>query len=120
MGCTQGRTMDSTIKASKAKVTDQEALDYHKLPTPGKFEILPIKPMNNQRDLSLAYSPGVAVPCLAIHKDAEKAYEYTNKGNMVAVVSNGTAVLGLGNLGALAGKPVMEGKSVLFNKFAGV
>lgn len=76
--------------------------------------------MNNQRDLSLAYSPGVAVPCLEIQKNPEKAYEYTNKGNMVAVISNGTAVLGLGNLGALAGKPVMEGKSVLFNKFAGV
>ena len=76
--------------------------------------------MNNARDLSLAYSPGVAAPCLAIFKDAEKAYEYTNKGNMVAVISNGTAVLGLGNLGALAGKPVMEGKAVLFNKFAGV
>jgi malate dehydrogenase (oxaloacetate-decarboxylating)(NADP+) len=76
--------------------------------------------MDNQRDLSLAYSPGVAAPCLEIFKDQEKAYEYTNKGNMVAVISNGTAVLGLGNLGALAGKPVMEGKSVLFNKFAGV
>ncbi len=76
--------------------------------------------MNNQRDLSLAYSPGVAIPCLEINKNPEKAYEYTNKGNMVAVISNGTAVLGLGNLGAIAGKPVMEGKSVLFNKFAGV
>jgi malate dehydrogenase (oxaloacetate-decarboxylating)(NADP+) len=76
--------------------------------------------MNNQRDLSLAYSPGVAAPCLEIYKDEEKAYDYTIKGNMVAVISNGTAVLGLGNLGAIAGKPVMEGKSVLFNKFAGV
>jgi len=76
--------------------------------------------MANARDLSLAYSPGVAAPCIEIFKDAEKAYEYTNKGNMVAVISNGTAVLGLGNLGALAGKPVMEGKSVLFNKFAGI
>ncbi len=117
--------MEGIIKATepadiKLKVTDQEALDYHKYPTPGKFEIRPIKEMNNQRDLSLAYSPGVAVPCLAIQKDQEKAYEYTNKGNMVAVVSNGTAVLGLGNLGAIAGKPVMEGKAVLFNKFAGV
>jgi malate dehydrogenase (oxaloacetate-decarboxylating)(NADP+) len=114
--------MDATsgIKANKAKVTEQEAMDYHKFPIPGKFEITAIKPMNNQRDLSLAYSPGVAFPCLAINKDAEKAYEYTNKGNMVAVVSNGTAVLGLGNLGALAGKPVMEGKAVLFGKFAGV
>jgi malate dehydrogenase (oxaloacetate-decarboxylating)(NADP+) len=76
--------------------------------------------MNNQKDLSLAYSPGVAIPCLEIHDDPEKAYEYTCKGNTVAVISNGTAVLGLGNLGALAGKPVMEGKAVLFNKFAGV
>jgi malate dehydrogenase (oxaloacetate-decarboxylating)(NADP+) len=81
---------------------------------------MPTKIMKNQRDLSLAYSPGVAVPCLEIQKNPEKAYDYTNKGNMVAVVSNGTAVLGLGDLGALAGKPVMEGKSVLFNKFAGV
>jgi len=76
--------------------------------------------MNSQKDLSLAYSPGVAIPCLEIARDPELAYEYTNKGNTVAVVSNGTAVLGLGNLGALAGKPVMEGKAVLFNKFAGV
>jgi malate dehydrogenase (oxaloacetate-decarboxylating)(NADP+) len=76
--------------------------------------------MNNQHDLSLAYSPGVAVPCIEIHKDVEKAYEYTMKGNMVAVVSNGTAVLGLGNLGATAAKPVMEGKAALFNKFAGI
>lgn len=76
--------------------------------------------MNNQRDLSLAYSPGVAFPCLEINKDPTKAYDYTNKGNLVAVISNGTAVLGLGNLGALAGKPVMEGKAVLFNKFAGI
>jgi len=76
--------------------------------------------MNNQKDLSLAYSPGVAIPCLEIAKDPENAYKYTNKGNCVAVISNGTAVLGLGNLGALASKPVMEGKAVLFNKFAGV
>ena len=76
--------------------------------------------MNNQKDLSLAYSPGVAVPCIEIHDDPEKAYEYTNKGNSVAIISNGTAVLGLGNLGALAGKPVMEGKACLFNKFAGI
>lgn len=102
------------------KVTAEEANDYHKYPEPGKFKILPTKPMNNQRDLSLAYSPGVATPCLEIHQNPEKAYEYTNKGNMVAVISNGTAVLGLGNLGALAGKPVMEGKAVLFNKFAGI
>lgn len=74
--------------------------------------------MNNQKDLTLAYSPGVALPCIEINKDASKAYSYTTKGNTVAVISNGTAVLGLGNLGALAGKPVMEGKAVLFNKFA--
>ena len=104
----------------KKSFTNQEALDYHQFPEPGKFIIQATKPMNNQRDLSLAYSPGVAAPCMEIYRDEEKAYEYTNKGNMVAVVSNGTAVLGLGNLGAIAGKPVMEGKSVLFNKFAGV
>jgi malate dehydrogenase (oxaloacetate-decarboxylating)(NADP+) len=104
----------------KKSFTNQEALDYHQFPEPGKFVIQATKPMNNQRDLSLAYSPGVAAPCLEIYKDEEKAYDYTNKGNMVAVISNGTAVLGLGNLGAIAGKPVMEGKSVLFNKFAGV
>lgn len=98
----------------------QQACDYHELPKPGKFEIVTTKPMNNQRDLSLAYSPGVAQPCLEIAKDPEAAYKYTNKGNLVACVTNGTAVLGLGNIGALAGKPVMEGKAVLFKKFAGV
>ena len=109
-----------TKPSQNKKFTSKEALDYHQYPEPGKFNIVPTKPMNNSRDLSLAYSPGVAAPCLEIFKDEEKAYDYTNKGNMVAVISNGTAVLGLGNLGALAGKPVMEGKSVLFNKFAGV
>lgn len=98
----------------------QLACDYHELPKPGKFEVVTTKPMNNQRDLSLAYSPGVAQPCLEIAKDPEAAYKYTNKGNLVACVTNGTAVLGLGNIGALAGKPVMEGKAVLFKKFAGV
>jgi malate dehydrogenase (oxaloacetate-decarboxylating)(NADP+) len=87
---------------------------------PGKYTIKTTKPMNNSKDLSLAYSPGVAVPCIEINKNPEKAYEYTIKGNTVAVISNGTAVLGLGNLGALAAKPVMEGKAVLFNKFAGI
>ena len=87
---------------------------------PGKYTIKTTKPMNTQKDLSLAYTPGVAVPCIEIAKDKEKAYLYTNKGNTVAVITNGTAVLGLGNIGALAGKPVMEGKAVLFNKFAGV
>jgi malate dehydrogenase (oxaloacetate-decarboxylating)(NADP+) len=108
------------VPSPKKKFTNQDALDYHHYPEPGKFIIHPTKPMANQRDLSLAYSPGVAAPCIEIFKDSEKAYDYTNKGNMVAVISNGTAVLGLGNLGALAGKPVMEGKAVLFNKFAGI
>src|SRR5688572_20974595 len=92
----------------------QAALDYHQFPTPGKIAITPTKDMATQRDLALAYSPGVAVPCEEIAKDPSKAYDYTAKGNLVAVISNGTAVLGLGNIGALAGKPVMEGKAVLF------
>lgn len=96
------------------------ALKYHAEPTPGKYRIVPTKAMENQEDLSLAYSPHVAVPCDRIAKEPENAYEYTNKGNTVAVISNGTAVLGLGNLGALASKPVMEGKAVLFGKFAGI
>ncbi|MEQ3754081.1 MAG: NADP-dependent malic enzyme [Planktomarina sp.] len=102
------------------KVTDADALAYHLEPTPGKFEITASVPMTTQRDLSLAYSPGVAVPCLAIADNPELAYDYTNKGNLVAVISNGTAVLGLGNLGALGSKPVMEGKAVLFKRFADV
>ncbi|MDC0921847.1 NADP-dependent malic enzyme [bacterium] len=102
------------------KVTDADALAYHLEPTPGKFEINASVPMTTQRDLSLAYSPGVAVPCLAIADNPELAYDYTNKGNLVAVISNGTAVLGLGNLGALGSKPVMEGKAVLFKRFADV
>ncbi|WP_455273163.1 NADP-dependent malic enzyme [Rhizobium herbae] len=101
-------------------VTDQEALDFHSQGRPGKLEISPTKPMATQRDLSLAYSPGVAVPVKAIAADPSKAYDYTTRGNMVAVISNGTAILGLGNLGALASKPVMEGKSVLFKRFADV
>ena len=106
--------------AEKRTFTDEEALSFHRLPTPGKIAIVPTKPMATQRDLSLAYSPGVAVPVLAIAEDADKAYDYTSKGNLVAVISNGTAILGLGNLGALASKPVMEGKSVLFKRFADV
>jgi len=107
--------------SSQRNFADEEALMYHSgFGGPGKYTVKCIKPMNNQKDLALAYSPGVAIPCLEIAKDPEAAYKYTNKGNMVAVVSNGTAVLGLGNLGALASKPVMEGKAVLFNKFAGV
>ncbi len=105
---------------STTSVTDQEALDFHSQGRPGKLEISPTKPMATQRDLSLAYSPGVAVPVKAIAADPSKAYDYTTRGNMVAVISNGTAILGLGNLGALASKPVMEGKSVLFKRFADV
>ncbi len=105
---------------SKIKQTREEALVFHMEPRPGKFDITPSVPMNTQRDLSLAYSPGVAVPCEAIAAHPETAYDYTNKGNLVAVISNGTAVLGLGNLGALASKPVMEGKAVLFKRFADV
>jgi malate dehydrogenase (oxaloacetate-decarboxylating)(NADP+) len=96
------------------------ALEYHKTGRKGKIEVIPTKPCATQWDLSLAYSPGVAEPCREIQKNSELAYEYTNKGNLVAVVSNGTAVLGLGDIGSLAGKPVMEGKSVLFKRFADV
>ena len=96
------------------------ALEYHRSGRKGKLEVVPTKPCNTAWDLSLAYSPGVAEPCREIDKDPDLAYEYTNRGNLVAVVSNGTAILGLGNLGALAGKPVMEGKGVLFKKFADV
>ena len=98
----------------------QSALDFHEFPVPGKIQVSPTKPLATQRDLALAYSPGVAAPCLEIEKDPLKAYKYTARGNLVAVISNGTAVLGLGNIGALAGKPVMEGKGVLFKKFAGL
>ena len=102
------------------KITDEEALAYHMEPKPGKLEVVPTTSMTTQRDLSLAYSPGVAVPVEAIAKNPETAYDYTSKGNMVAVITNGTAILGLGNLGALASKPVMEGKSVLFKRFADI
>lgn len=104
----------------KRSFTDEEALNFHRWPQPGKLAVHATKPMATQRDLSLAYSPGVAVPVLAIAQDEDLAYEYTSKGNMVAVISNGTAILGLGDLGALASKPVMEGKSVLFKRFADV
>ncbi|GGG78969.1 phosphate acetyltransferase [Salipiger pallidus] len=105
---------------AKMKFTREEALAFHLEPTPGKWEVQATVPMTTQRDLSLAYSPGVAVPCEDIAQNPELAYDYTNKGNLVAVISNGTAVLGLGNLGALGSKPVMEGKSVLFKRFADV
>jgi malate dehydrogenase (oxaloacetate-decarboxylating)(NADP+) len=101
-------------------IRDQEALNYHSQGRPGKTEVVPTKPCLTARDLSLAYTPGVAVPCLEIEKNPEDAYKYTNKGNLVAVLSNGTAVLGLGDIGALGGKPVMEGKGVLFKRFAHV
>ncbi|ESY63884.1 NADP-dependent malic enzyme [Mesorhizobium sp. M0051] len=101
-------------------VSAQEALEFHAMGRPGKLEVVATKPMATQRDLSLAYSPGVAVPVLAIAEDPSRAFDYTTRGNMVAVISNGTAILGLGNLGALASKPVMEGKAVLFKRFADV
>ena len=107
-------------ESDRRSFTDEEALAFHKYPTPGKIAIVATKPMATQRDLSLAYSPGVAVPVRAIAEDPEAAYDYTSKGNLVAVITNGTAILGLGNLGALASKPVMEGKSVLFKRFADV
>ncbi len=106
--------------AARPSITDQDALQFHSRGRPGKLEIVATKPMATQRDLSLAYSPGVAVPVKAIAADPSTAYDYTSRGNMVAVISNGTAILGLGNLGALASKPVMEGKAVLFKRFADV
>ena len=102
----------------KIKSLKEDAITFHTTGRPGKLEITPTKPLNTQRDLSLAYSPGVAEPCIIINKDPETAYDYTAKGNLVAIISNGTAVLGLGNIGAVASKPVMEGKAVLFKKFA--
>lgn len=114
--------MPTTDKSGKSNVsfTDQEALQFHQQGRPGKLEVTPTKPMATQRDLSLAYSPGVAVPVRAIAEDPSRAFDYTTRGNLVAVITNGTAILGLGNLGALASKPVMEGKAVLFKRFADV
>src|SRR6187402_3530630 len=108
------------IRMSRPSFTDEEALAFHAGDKPGKLEINPTKPMATQRDLSLAYSPGVAVPVLAIAENPELAFDYTTKGNFVAVITNGTAILGLGNRGALAAKPVMEGKAVLFKRFADI
>lgn len=102
------------------KSDEQRALDYHRYPRPGKTEVIPTKPYDTPDDLSLAYSPGVAYPCLAIKDDSDRVFDYTNRGNLVAVISNGTAVLGLGDIGAKAGKPVMEGKALLFKIFAGL
>jgi malate dehydrogenase (oxaloacetate-decarboxylating)(NADP+) len=107
-------------RAKRPSITDQEALLFHSRGRPGKLEIMPTKPMATQRDLSLAYSPGIAVPVKAIHADPSTVFDYTARGNMVAVVTNGTAILGLGNLGPLAAKPVMEGKAVLFKRFADI
>src|ERR1700756_1605124 len=101
-------------------ISKQQALDYHNGSRPGKIEVTPTKPCRTQRDLSMAYTPGVAEPCLEIQKNPQDAFKYTGRGNLVAVLSNGTAVLGLGDIGALAGKPVMEGKAVLFRRFADV
>jgi malate dehydrogenase (oxaloacetate-decarboxylating)(NADP+) len=113
--------MNIEKRASKRpSITDEEALQFHQAGKPGKLEVTPTKPMATQRDLSLAYSPGVAVPVRRIAEDPDTAYDYTTKGNLVAVISNGTAILGLGDLGALASKPVMEGKAVLFKRFADV
>ena len=100
--------------------TDKEALDFHKEKKPGKIEISSSKNMTTKRDLALAYSPGVAAPVRAISDNPEAAFDYTSKGNLVAVISNGSAILGMGNLGALASKPVMEGKAVLFKRFADI
>jgi len=111
---------DAEKLSKRPSITDQEALQFHSRGRPGKLEIMPTKPMATQRDLSLAYSPGVAVPVKAIYADPSTAYDYTVRGNMVAVITNGTAILGLGNLGALAAKPVMEGKAVLFKRFADI
>lgn len=112
--------LDLSHRQKRPTITDQEALDFHSRGKPGKLEIVPTKPSATQRDLALAYSPGVAVPVKAIAADPSKAFDYTARGNIVAVISNGTAILGLGNLGALASKPVMEGKSVLFKRFADI
>ena len=113
-------TETGSRRPKRPTITDQEALQFHSRGKPGKLEVVPTKPMATQRDLSLAYSPGVAVPVKAIAADPSTAFDYTSRGNMVAVISNGTAILGLGNLGALASKPVMEGKAVLFKRFADI
>ena len=98
----------------------EEVLSYHKNPKPGKLEVVPSKVCATQADLAKAYTPGVALPCLEIKENPETVYDYTGKGNLVGVISDGSAVLGLGNIGALAGKPVMEGKALLFKRFAGI
>jgi malate dehydrogenase (oxaloacetate-decarboxylating)(NADP+) len=112
--------MESQPLTAAEQALRDAAFEYHRTPTRGKISISPTKPLANQRDLSLAYSPGVAYPCLAIQADPKMAAEYTSRGNLVGVITNGTAVLGLGNIGPLAAKPVMEGKGCLFKKFAGI
>src|SRR5262245_25305368 len=120
VGAENGENMSTEKRAARPSFTEQEALLFHQRGKPGKLEINPTKPMATQRDLSLAYSPGVAVPVRKIAEDPDTAYDYTAKGNFVAVITNGTAILGLGDLGPLASKPVMEGKAVLFKRFADV
>src|SRR5437764_13490444 len=111
---------ESTHNTAAENALRDAAREYHRSPRRGKISIAPTKPLSNQRDLSLAYSPGVAYPCLDIQADPAKAFEYTSRGNLVGVITNGTAVLGLGDIGPLAGKPVMEGKACLFKQFAGI
>jgi malate dehydrogenase (oxaloacetate-decarboxylating)(NADP+) len=111
--------MPQTLSAAEQALRDA-AREYHRGPTRGKVSVTPTKPLSNQRDLSLAYSPGVAYPCLDIEADPSLAADYTSRGNLVGVITNGTAVLGLGDIGPLAAKPVMEGKGCLFKKFAGI
>lgn len=118
--CTTYNTNINKTNRNMTKITKEAALLYHSQGKPGKIEVIPTKPYQTQRDLSLAYSPGVAEPCLEIQKDPKTAYDYTAKGNLVAVISNGTAVLGLGDIGAMSGKPVMEGKGLLFKIYAGI
>src|SRR5881398_1274505 len=112
--------MATTFETGSGRPSRQDALDYHSSGRKGKIEVVPIKPVATARDLSLAYSPGVAEPCLEIAGDPDLSYKYTARGNLVAVISNGTAVLGLGDIGSFASKPVMEGKGVLFKKFADI
>jgi malate dehydrogenase (oxaloacetate-decarboxylating)(NADP+) len=113
-------TKGEEVVMSTSKVTREDSLAYHTGKRHGKVSVVPTKPCLTSRDLSMAYTPGVAEPCREIHRDPELVYEYTSKGNLVGVISNGTAVLGLGDIGALAGKPVMEGKGVLFKRFADI
>jgi malate dehydrogenase (oxaloacetate-decarboxylating)(NADP+) len=112
--------MTAENQENKRAELKRAALEYHEFPTPGKLAIAATKQLTNQRDLALAYSPGVAAPCEEIVADPNNAFKYTSRGNLVAVITNGTAVLGLGDIGPLAAKPVMEGKAVLFKKFSGI